>query len=187
MTTRAVSRSGVFLDRDGVLNAPVIRSGKTYPPSRWEDVEILPGVVDACRTLRNRGLLLIVATNQPDIARGKTTEAELHRINANLKVGIGLDDVCVCPHDDADQCFCRKPKPGLLLDAAHRHGIDLSSSVMVGDRWRDIGAGRAAGCRTVFVDWGYDEERPLKPDLTVRSLAEAVTWILTCFEGKGST
>jgi D-glycero-D-manno-heptose 1,7-bisphosphate phosphatase len=186
LTARPGLRRAIFLDRDGVLNAPVIRNGRSYPPDRWENLEILPSVAEACRILKDNGLLLIAATNQPDIARGRTAEAEVHRINDNLQARLGLDDVLVCPHDDADGCLCRKPRPGLLVAAARRHGIDLPSSVMVGDRWRDIGAGKAARCRTVFVDWGYDEERPKEPDLTVGSLAEAVPWILASLEGKSS-
>jgi len=184
LTARPGLRRAIFLDRDGVLNAPVVRNGRSHPPGRWENLEILPGVAEACRILKGQGLLLIAATNQPDIARGSLAEAEVQRINANLQGRLGLDDVLVCPHDDGDGCPCRKPRPGLLLAAARRHGIDLSSSVMVGDRWRDIDAGKAAGCRTVFVDWGYDEERPREPDLTVGSLAEAVPWILASLEGK---
>jgi D-glycero-D-manno-heptose 1,7-bisphosphate phosphatase len=186
LTSRRGSRRAIFLDRDGVLNAPVVRDGRSHPPDRWENLEILPGVAEACRILKGHDLLLIVATNQPDIARGSSPEAEVRRINANLQARLGLDDVLVCPHDDADGCLCRKPRPGLLLAAARRRAIDLSSSVMIGDRWRDIGAGKAAGCRTVFVDWGYDEERPREPDLTVSSLAEAVPWILASLEGKRS-
>ena len=89
-----------------------------------------------------------------------------------------IDDIMICFHTDADQCSCRKPKPGLLLDAAAKHGIDLSSSFMVGDRWRDVLAGQAAGCRTILVDYNYVQDRPAVPDKIVKSLAEAASYIL---------
>jgi D-glycero-D-manno-heptose 1,7-bisphosphate phosphatase len=89
-----------------------------------------------------------------------------------------VDDIRVCYHIDADGCACRKPKPGMLLGAANALGIDLADSFMVGDRWRDVEAGRAAGCRTVFIDYGYAEKQPDNPDFTVSSLFEAVPLIL---------
>jgi D-glycero-D-manno-heptose 1,7-bisphosphate phosphatase len=93
-----------------------------------------------------------------------------------MRAELGLDDIRVCPHDDADGCDCRKPKPGLLLQ---RPAHDMPSSVMVGDRWRDIEAGRAAGCGvTILVDYGYDEVIPHEPSARVGSLAEAVDWLL---------
>jgi D-glycero-D-manno-heptose 1,7-bisphosphate phosphatase len=167
----------VFLDRDGVLNRAEIRAGRPHPPATVADVVVLDGVVDACRRLREDGWLLIVVTNQPDIARGTTTAAAVDAINAAVVADLAVDEVVVCPHDDADGCDCRKPQPGMLVDAAERLGIDLASSVMVGDRWRDIEAGERAGTTTVFIDRGYDERRPDHPDHVVGSLPEAVATI----------
>jgi len=141
-------------------------------------MEILPGVGEACRILARAGFLLIGATNQPDVARGTTTWETVNAINGNLTQALGLDDMRVCGHDDADRCACRKPKPGLLLEAARDFDIDLVSSIMVGDRWKDVAAGQAAGCRTVFVDYGYDEKRPENPDLSCAGLLDAVPWIV---------
>lgn len=172
------ARRAVFLDRDGVLNRAVVVDGKPYPPRRLEDLEILPGVIEACCSLRAAGYLLIVVTNQPDIARGDLTVEALSAVHATLTSRIPLDAVLFCPHDDSDGCSCRKPAPGLLLQAADRFGIALDKSVMVGDRWRDIEAGRRASCRTVFVDHGYAEHLPEGQDLTVASLPDAVDWIL---------
>ena len=124
------------------------------------------------------GYLLIVVTNQPDIARGTLTQEEMETTNLSLRQQLPLDDVLVCPHDDADQCGCRKPAPGLLFRGAELFDIDLSRSLIVGDRWRDIEAGRRAGCGTIFVDQGYRERRPDSPDLTVGELEDAVPWIL---------
>jgi D-glycero-D-manno-heptose 1,7-bisphosphate phosphatase len=175
-------RRAVFLDRDGILNAAVVRDGRPYPPASLAEMTLLPGVEDACARLKKCGLLLIVVTNQPDIARGKAAIGEIETINATLKARLGLDEICVCPHDDADNCACRKPKPGLLLDAAKRWKIDLAKSFMIGDRWRDVEAGRAAGCRTIFVDYGYAERRPDAPDLVAASLAAVVPDIIATLE-----
>lgn len=174
----APSRKAVFLDRDGVLNRAVVRGGQPYPPDDLASFEVPPGVAEACATLRGAGFLLIVVTNQPDIARGTRSREDVEALNRRLSELVPVDEIRVCPHDDRDRCECRKPSPGLLLAAAKERDIDLRRSVMVGDRWRDIETGERAGCWTVFVDHGYSERRPERPDLTVRSLGEAVPWIL---------
>jgi D-glycero-D-manno-heptose 1,7-bisphosphate phosphatase len=168
----------VFIDRDGVLNAPVVRDGLPYPPEDSSHLRLLPGVPESCASLRAAGLALIVVSNQPDIARGTIDAAEVEAINDRLETLLGLDEVIVCPHDDTDGCECRKPKPGMILKAAAQRDLDLGRSVMVGDRWRDIAAGRAAGVKTVFVDRGYAEPMREAADLTVNELREAVPWIL---------
>ena len=173
-----VARRATFLDRDGVLNRALVVDGVPLPPTSVADLEILPGVERACRELRDAGLMLIVVTNQPDVARGTQTMTEVKELNDELASRLPLDEIRFCVHDDPDQCDCRKPAPGMLLDAAREHGIELDARVMVGDRWRDIEAGQRAGCMTVFVDWGYPERSPQGQDLTVRSLEEAVPWIL---------
>ena len=177
-----MARRAVFLDRDGVLNRAVVREGRPFPPASLEEMELLPGVEEACRALKAAGAFLACVTNQPDIARRKTTWAVVDAINGHLRQRLGLDDLVVCPHDNADNCACRKPKPGMLIELARRHGLDLGASVMVGDRRGDILAGRAAGCATVFIDYGWNEPRPDAMDVVSGSLAEAVPWILNHFE-----
>jgi D-glycero-D-manno-heptose 1,7-bisphosphate phosphatase len=167
-------RRAIFLDRDGVLNAAIVRDGRPFPPVSRAEMRLLPGVEEACAELKSSGFLLIVVTNQPDIARGKISAGDVEEINAALKARLAVDEICLCPHDDADACECRKPKPGLLIAAAQRWNIDLASSFMVGDRWRDIEAGHAAGCRTVFIDYGYSERRPDAPDIVTGSLFAAL-------------
>jgi len=171
-------RRAVFLDRDGVLNRAEVREGKPFPPSSEDDVERLPGVEDACRRLADLGWLLIVVTNQPDIARGTATRRGVDAINAVVVGGLSVAEVVVCPHDDADACQCRKPMPGMLLDAAKRWNVDLGASVMVGDRWRDVEAGRRAGVRTILVDVEYADEPRSVPDHVVASLAEAADLLI---------
>jgi len=173
------SRPAVFFDRDGVLNVAVVKAGKPYPPASLEDLRITPGAPAALDALVGAGFLLVGITNQPDVARGAQRREVVEAINRALLSALPLSDILVCYHDDPDDCACRKPRPGLLLEAADRYAIDLSRSFMVGDRWRDVEAGHNAGCRTVFVDRGYAAERPgPEPDRTVKSLDEAAAWIL---------
>jgi histidinol-phosphate phosphatase family domain/HAD-superfamily hydrolase, subfamily IIIA len=172
------ARRAVFLDRDGVLNASVIRDGKPYPPASAAEVVILPGVAQALERLKAAGYLLIVVTNQPDVARGTATREAVEAINAHLAAALPIDEFRTCFHDSPDDCDCRKPRPGMLLEAAREHGLDLSACLMVGDRWRDVEAGVSAGCATVFIDYGYDEKRPESFDLCAGSLAEAVDVLL---------
>jgi D-glycero-D-manno-heptose 1,7-bisphosphate phosphatase len=176
----AAPRRATFLDRDGVLNRATVRDGKPYPPASLGTLEILPDVPDALHALKAAGFLLIGATNQPDVARGTQRRDVVEAINAKLCATLPLDDLLVCYHDDRDDCECRKPHPGLLLEAAAKHGIDLAASYMVGDRWRDVGAGRGAGCATIWIDRGYTEPWPegCASDHTVASLAEAAAWII---------
>ncbi|CAN5351022.1 HAD family hydrolase [soil metagenome] len=170
-------RRAVFLDRDGVLNKAILRDGRPHPPPTVDALELLPGVASALASLRDDGFLLVVVSNQPDVARGSTTLEAVEAINDRLVQALPIDLVLVCYHDDADDCACRKPRPGLLVEGSRRLGIDLAHSYMVGDRWRDIDAGRAAGCVTVFVDYGYAERAPENPDHVVRSLSEAAAII----------
>ena len=166
----------VFLDRDGVINRAVMRDGKPYAPAWPHELEVLPGVREALARLGAAGYALVVVTNQPDIARRRMRMEAVEEMHARLRAELRLDDIRVCPHDDGDDCDCRKPKPGLLLREPRP---DFAASVMVGDRWRDIEAGRAAGCgATVLVDYHYDEALPHEPDARVGSLAEAADWIL---------
>ena len=173
-----MGRRAVFLDRDGVLNAGVVREGKPHPPASVSEVEILPGVPEACRDLARAGLLLIGATNQPDVARGNQLRDEVLRINQLLLSRLPLLEIRTCFHDNADGCACRKPKPGLLLDAAREHGIDLARSFMVGDRWTDVAAGQAAGCLTFLIAAPYNERDRCAPDHDVADLPDAAQRIL---------
>lgn len=176
---RAVTARAVFLDRDGVINAAVVRDGKPHPPARAEDVEVLPGVSGALADLKRAGYVLVVVTNQPDVARGTQTRDAVDAIHDRLSSELPLDAIYVCFHDEPDRCACRKPAPGLLLAAARDLNLDLGASFIVGDRWRDIEAGLAAGCRTAFVNRRYTERQPTRFDVELSSLAEAAAWILS--------
>jgi D-glycero-D-manno-heptose 1,7-bisphosphate phosphatase len=171
-------RPAVFLDRDGVLNRTTVRGDTPYPPNSVAEVEVLPGVLDALRRLRERGLPLIVVTNQPDVARGTQRQEVVEEINNYLLRELRLTAVYACYHDNADDCACRKPKPGMLTRAAAEHDVDLRRSFMVGDRWGDVAAGAAAGCETLMIDMPYSQCHRCTPDHKVADLAEAAEIIL---------
>ncbi|MEZ5356539.1 MAG: HAD family hydrolase [Bryobacteraceae bacterium] len=170
----------VFLDRDGVINRAVVEEGKPYPPASLDEMELNEGVREGLRALHEQGYKLLVVTNQPDVARGTQTREAIEAMHEWLAGELPLDDFFVCYHDSGDGCRCRKPKPGLLEQGAEKYGVDLKSSYMIGDRWRDIDAGTEAGCRTVWIDYGYRERGPAAPpDARVDSLRHAVEWILS--------
>lgn len=174
----------VFLDRDGVLNRVRIRGGRPFGPMSLAAFALYDGVEEAVRRLKAAGFKLVVATNQPEIRRGRLKPDVLEAMHAQLRERLPLDAIYVCPHDDADGCLCRKPKPGMLKAAAEALGIDLARSIMVGDRWRDVEAGRAAGCGTYLIDRGYREEVAARPDHVVADLVEAVDHILSRSTGR---
>ena len=167
-----------FLDRDGVLNRAIVRNGRPYAPLNLRDFAILPEAAGAVLRLREAGYLVIVVTNQKDVGAGLMKRELLDQMHAKLSASMPIHDIRVCTC--VDECPCYKPNPGMLLDAARDWNIDLSASVMIGDRWRDIGAGRNAGCLTIFIDRGYSEALPLRPDLTATDLADAVDRLLAC-------
>jgi len=171
-------KPAVFFDRDGVLCQAIVRDGRPYPPPSLAEMQLMPGARLTCEALKNAGYLLVMVTNQPDIARGAQTRQAVDEINQHLETQLQLDGVEVCPHQDSDGCGCRKPAPGMLQQAAQHLNIELEKSFMVGDRWRDVEAGRAAGCQTVFIDYHYGEQQPLTPGSTVNSLLEAAEHIL---------
>ena len=175
------SRSGrpaVFLDRDGVLIESTTIDGVPQSEHNLDSVHLIDGVAEACDRLHRAGVLLIVVTNQPDIARGKVTHAAVDNVHRWLGCQLALDAILTCPHDDHDRCQCRKPRPGLILDGLARFQADPDRSAMVGDRWRDIAAGRAAQVATVFVDRHLPEPQPTEPGLTVGALVDAVPFLL---------
>ncbi len=172
-------KRAVFLDRDGVINEAEVRDGKPYPPANAASLRIPLGTAEALARLKEHGFLLLVVTNQPDVARGTQQRVRIEEINRRLRSELPLDDVLTCYHDDADNCDCRKPRPGLIKRAALQLGIDLGHSYLIGDRWRDIDAGANAGCKTILIDRGYKERAPAaSPDVRVLSLYDAVDWIL---------
>ena len=169
-------KRAVFLDRDGVLNPMVERSGRWRAPLSMDMFHLYPWAAESVARLRAAGLLTLVVTNQPELSTGELSPAVLDAMHERLRREAGVDAVYVCPHGGADRCACRKPSPGLLLQAAREWGVDVAGSFMVGDRYRDVDAGRAAGCVTILV--AGLEEGPARPDHRAADLREAVAAIL---------
>jgi D-glycero-D-manno-heptose 1,7-bisphosphate phosphatase len=177
---------GVFLDRDGVIIRVILRDRKPYPPAKLEDVVFPLGTSEAIESLRSFGYIVIVVTNQPDVAKGVQSKEVVESIHGLIRQQLQVDDIKVCYHVDEDDCRCRKPKPGMILDAAQEYSIDLAESYMIGDRWRDIEAGKAAGCRTILIrpEVSYNEQQSQGMDAVVDSLYEAAALILKNNFGK---
>ena len=168
----------VFLDRDGVINRVVLREGRPYPPCSVQELEFIPGVAEAIVRLKSAGFRIIVVTNQPDVASGAQRQEMVEAIHKKILEKFSIDDIQVCYHIDQNHCLCRKPKPGMLLASARQWVLDLSQSVMIGDRWRDIEAGERAGCKTIWMDFKYQERQPEKHDYVTDSLLGVLNFIL---------
>jgi D-glycero-D-manno-heptose 1,7-bisphosphate phosphatase len=167
-------KRGFFLDRDGVVNKTILMNGIPLPPRNLDELEILKGVPEAISLLKENNLIPVVISNQPDVARNKLSLSQLKIVNQEISKLTGIQHFYVCIHDDIDDCDCRKPKIGLLKNAAADLDIDISKSYLVGDRWRDISAGHQAGTTNYFIDYAYSEKGPEKPYTKVGSLLEAV-------------
>jgi len=166
----------IFLDRDGVINKVVDRFGKPTSPRSIDEFELEPYIGESLQTLRAAGFKLFVVTNQPEIARGLLSTEALHLMTSKLMESLPLDGVRICPHDDRDCCGCRKPKPGMLLDLANVHALDLEASYLIGDRSTDTMAGKAAGCSTIILDRPYNQGH--LADHRVATLKQAAELIL---------
>ena len=170
-------RKAVFLDRDGVINKAFIKDGLPTSPNSLDELEILPGVKESVLRLKKLNFVCLVVTNQPDVTRGKINKNTVIEINNFLLKEIKLDDFFVCYHDDKDNCDCRKPKPGLLLQASKKWDVNLKKSFIVGDRWRDIQAGNKVGCKTIFLEYNYVDIKPKNPDFITDTLLNATSII----------
>jgi len=177
----SAGRAAVFLDRDGTLNRLVVRDESLASPRLMSEFELFPDALDAVRLFREFGLLVFVVTNQPDVARRLLAESELRRMSARLSDVLAPDAILVCTHDDRDACDCRKPAPGMLVHLADRWNVDLTRSFMIGDSWRDMEAGRRAGCMTIFVRREEPNKNaahhPISSDVTVPTLLDAAHYI----------
>ena len=168
----------VFFDRDGVINEAIVKSGKPYPPNSLDTLRIFSGIDAVLKLLKEAGFLLIVVTNQPDVSRGKTSKTKVNEINNFLLERLPIDEIITCFHDDCDNCNCRKPKPGAILTMAKKYNLNLSECYMIGDRWRDIEAGLAAGCKTIFINYNYLEKNPIKFDFEIKKVYDILKIIL---------
>jgi len=170
-------RAAVFLDRDGTLNKAFIKNGLPVSPASFNQLKILPGVKNSIIKLKKLKFLCLLITNQPDVSRKKISKNTVKKMNTFIRKEIKLDDTFICYHDDKDNCYCRKPKPGLLIAAAKKWRIDFKKSFMIGDRWKDITAGKKVGCKTIFINNNYKNDKKVRADFAFGSLLEAVNKI----------
>lgn len=176
----------VFLDRDGVINYPIIKDGKPYPPSDLSEFRLIPGVIEGAKMLKESGFLIVVVTNQPDVGRGLISRETVESIHQKMKELLLVDEVRVCFDDGVIMnSEFRKPNPGMILASAEENSIDLKESFMIGDRWRDIDAGQRAGLTTIFIDYGYNEELHMKPHYVASSFLEAAKLIINLNSERG--
>ena len=178
-----MNRRAVFLDRDGVLNEAIVRGGRAYAPVTLNEFRLVADSAAQVARLRAAGLLCIVFTNQPEVARGVLPREVLNAMHSRLRITAAVDDVFVCEHDPAAGCECHKPRPGMIREAAARWGISLPTSFVIGDRWRDVEAGRAAGCYTVLIQRPYSQCSTAH--VSVPDLGQAVDVILKQVGGDG--
>jgi len=169
-----MKNKAIFLDRDGIINKVIIRDGKPSSPRKLEEFEILPNVKEYLKEFKEMGFLNIVFTSQPDISRGLLKIEDLGKMHKIISETLRVDEIKFCPHDDKDNCNCRKPKPGLLLEAAKEWSIDLENSFVIGDTWKDIGAGKAAGCKTFLLRREYNNDYQKNYDFEINNLKEMV-------------
>jgi len=169
-------KSGVFFERDGVLNLAKVERGNQVTPFVLDDFKINPAARDVLKRLKAAGFVLLAITNQPGVSRGYLSRRELDRMHDSLRRQLPLDDILVCPHDETDHCTCRRPQAGLLTEAAFKWHIDLERSYVVSDKWQDAQAAHIAGCtslllRSPWIGKGHH-------DFVMSSLAEVVERIL---------
>lgn len=169
-------KKAIFIDRDGVINKVFLINGKPFSPRRFEEFKLIPKVEDALNFFKEVGFISIVITNQPDIAQGLMKWEELEKMHSLIRERLPVNDIVVCPHGDEDNCLCRKPKPGMLFKAAKKWNIDLQGSFLVGDTWKDMIAGKRAGCKTILIDMPYNQS--VESDYRVKDLNKAVEIVI---------
>lgn len=167
---RSFMKHAIFLDRDGVINKAIMNNGRPFSPRKINNFEIMTDVEEALNRFHELGYVNIIITNQPDIARGLINKQTINEMHSLIRKRLTIDDIFVCPHDDSDKCLCRKPKPGMIMNAVTKWHIDLSNSYFIGDTWKDVYAGKSAGCSTILLDRLYNVD--LEPDYRVTSLLD---------------
>src|SRR5512138_31798 len=148
-------KRAVFIERDAILNE--VRSGpkQQISPLTLEEFKVNLSAKEPLQKLKASGFVLIATTNQPGLSRGYQSRRELDRMHDILRRTFPLDDILVCPHDEADHCPCRKPRPGLLIEAAFKWHINLDHSFVISDKWQDAEAARTAGCTSLLIKSPY--------------------------------
>ena len=172
-------KKAVFLDRDGIINQVVYHDDINKPSSPWkmEEFKLIDGIKKHLDELKKNGFLIFIISNQPDIKRGNVDKETAEKINKILYEKFPIDDIMVCPHDDLDNCSCRKPKPGMIIELSKKWNVDIKKSFLIGDSWKDIGAGKNAGVKSILIDKSYNQE--VESEHRVENLKSAIELIKT--------
>lgn len=169
-------KRAMFLDRDGVINEVLFHgSEKPIAPWKLEEFKLIQGMKKPLEELCQMGYHLFVVSNQPDITKGYVDTSTVEKMNKIILESLPIHDIMICPHDDHCNCNCRKPKPGMLLDLSKKWKIDLKKSFLIGDNWRDIEAGKAAGCINILLDKPYNKS--VEANYRVKNLNSVVKLI----------
>lgn len=170
-------RRAIFFDRDGVINNAVLRKGRPYSPIDWSEFSWVSGIQYVSQKLKEAGFLLFCITNQPDVGRRLQDHSMIEAFHQYILENLPLEKIYAC-YDCNDENPLRKPKPGMILELCKQYELDLEDCWVVGDRWKDVDAGNAAGCRTIFLDYGYDEALKSTPDYIISDLHELISLII---------
>lgn len=178
----------LFIDRDGVINKDPGGWTKHGYVTEWSEFRFVPGTLEALKALKEKGIKVVVASNQGGVNKGIYKKEQLDTVNLKMleeirKAGGDIEEVFYCIHKDEDNCDCRKPKPGMLEKAAKKHGVDIKKVYFIGDDKKDVLAGKSAGCKTILVLSGKSTLDMVngweqKPDHVFKSLSEAVGWLI---------
>ena len=171
-------KKAIFLDRDGVLSKTLLINGKSFAPRNLKDFKLFFDAAESTKKLKSAGFMVFVVTNQPDVGRKLISKKVLKKMHDKLKKKTKVDAIYTCTHSQNMNCYCRKPKPGMILEAAKKYKINLKNSFMIGDRPSDITAGQKANCRSIFLDKKYFEKNPENQEATFTNLAQATNYIL---------
>ena len=167
----------IFLDRDGVLNKVLIKNKKGYAPLNIKEFKLYKGVESYCKIIKKLNYIIIIITNQPDIARKKITNNQMQKMHIYLKKKINYDDIYICT-SLSKKNYYRKPNPGMLKKAIKNHDIDIKSSFFIGDRKLDIDCAKKVKCKSIFIDRNYKEKKPKGQIFTTNSLNNAIKYII---------
>ena len=175
----------LFLDRDGVINVKL--EGKYV--QNFSEFEFISGSLSAISKLSQLFFRIIIITNQQGIGKGIMTQFDLNTLHFKMQqkiedYGGRIDKIYYCPHLESDNCLCRKPKPGMILEAKKKYKIDLNSSFLIGDRFTDIQAAKNTGCKSIFIDRNYNEKKPIFQEANVKNILSAVNFIKKIYSTK---
>src|SRR2546425_1474666 len=148
-------KRAVFIERDGILNEVGVGPKNPIVPLTLEEFRIKKEAEPSLKKLKKAGFVLIVTSNQPGLSRGYQSRRELDRMHDLVKRCFPIDDLMICPHDESDHCPCRKPRPGLLIEAAFKWHLNLDHSFVISDKWQDAEAARTAGCTSLLLKSPY--------------------------------